>query len=76
MTDMAEVEPPTGNVRGNHQGNPVLAKPLEDRSSPRLLQTSMDILNRIKSSFELLFQGLTMMSGIAKDDGLGDLFRF
>jgi hypothetical protein len=62
MTDMAEIEPPTGNVRGNHQAYLVLAKPFEDRSSPRLLQTSMDILNRFKSSFELLFQRLTVMS--------------
>lgn len=76
MTDMTEVEPPTRNVRGHHQGNLVLAKPFEDRRSPRLLQTSMDIGNRFKFSFELLFQRLTVMPRIAKDDGLGDLFRF
>ncbi len=62
MTDMAEVKPPAGDVRGNHQGDLVLAKPLIDRSSSRLLQTSVDILNRSKLSLELFFQRLTVMS--------------
>jgi hypothetical protein len=61
MTDMAEVEPSTGNVRGHHQGNLILAKTLEDRCSPRLFQTSMDVGNRFKFSFQLLLQRLTVM---------------
>ena len=61
MTDVTEVESPAGNVRGNHQGNLVLAKPLEDRSPPRLFQTSVDVLDRFEFSFELLFQRRAMM---------------
>ena len=73
MTDMVEVESTTGNVRGNHEGNLLSAKTLEDRCSLRLLQTPVDIADRAEFPFQLLDQFLTVMPRIAEDDGLGDL---
>jgi hypothetical protein len=55
MADVAEVESSTGNVRGNHEANPISAKPLEDRGSPRLVKTSVDIPYGFKPSFQLLY---------------------
>ena len=62
VADMAEVESATGNVRGHHEGDLIAAKTLEDRCPPRLLQTSVDILDRLKFSFQLFDQFLTVMS--------------
>src|SRR3990172_5138018 len=36
MTDVAEIEPASGKIRGNHEGHFLPAKTLEDRSSLRL----------------------------------------
>jgi len=73
---MAEVESAACNVRGNHEGNLISAKTLEDRCSPRLLQTSVDIPYGFEFSFQLPYQVLGVMSRIAKDDGLGDFLPF
>ena len=62
MTDVAEVESAAGQVRRNHEGNLFPAKALEDRSSPRLLQTSVDIFYRFEFFFQLLDQFLTVIS--------------
>jgi hypothetical protein len=62
MTDVPEVESATGKVRGNHEGNLISAETLEDRCSPRLLQSSMDIFYRFKFSFQFLDEFLTVMS--------------
>ena len=62
MTNVTEVESAAGQVRRNHIGNFVPAKTLEDRSSPRLLQTSVDIFYRFEFFFQLLDQFLTVIS--------------
>jgi hypothetical protein len=59
---MAEVESATGKVRGNHEGNLISAKTLEDRYASRLFQASVDIPYRFKSSFQFPYQFLAAMS--------------
>jgi len=73
VTDMTEVEPAGGNIRGNHERNFLAAETVKNRCSPRLLQPPMYVFQGVHLSFQLRQELLSVMTGIAEDDGLGDL---
>jgi hypothetical protein len=73
MADVAKVETATRHIGGDHKHNLVASKTVEDGSPLRLLQTSVDIFKGVKLSLKISQKFLSVMSGVTKDDGLGNL---
>jgi len=72
MADVAKVETATRHISGDHKHNLMASKTVEDGGPLRLLQTSVDIFKGVKLSLKISQKFLSMMPGVAKDNGLGN----